>query len=367
MFRLARFTLVQFPKVLAGLLLCLGLVVTLDEGVADHVAYGTGLFQEDWPLEMDLFMDPKKFCRVEDKSKCQDVPARLSYSVNGQEDQAIDIPLLVKTRGSWRLRRDICTIPPLFLVFPEDQTQTKGTLFAGQDVLPLTTHCSSKQGRTDDYVLKEYLAYRIYNLFSEKSVRVRLAYIRYRKPNVNKLPKPHYAFFNEHFHSVAARNDAEMWETPRLNPAQADSMEMATMELFQYMIGNTDFSSLGQHNIVLLRTSKGQVTTLPFDFDFSGLVNAKYAGPDPRLPLQSNRQRLYRGFCHPDLDWDELFQRFIDKKAQVFELLDSTPGLTRRAQKSTRKFLNEFYEILDSPKLRQRNIVDACRTILEVD
>jgi hypothetical protein len=158
-----------------------------------------------------------------------------------------------------------------------------------------------------------------------------------------------------------------MWETPRLNPAQTDSMEMATMELFQYMIGNTDFSSLGQHNIVLLRTSEGRVTTLPFDFDFSGLVNAKYAGPDPRLPLQSNRQRLYRGFCHPDLDWDELFQRFIDKKVQVFELLDSTPGLTRRAQKSTRKFLHEFYEILDSPKLRQKNIVDACRTILEVD
>jgi len=367
MFRLARFTPLQFPKVLAGLLLCLGLLVTLDEGVADHVEFGTGLFLEDWPLEMDLFMDPKKFCRVEDKSKCQDIPARLSYSVNGPEDQVIDIPLLVKTRGSWRLRRDICTIPPLFLVFPEDQTQTKGTLFAGQDVLPLTTHCSSKQGRTDDYVLKEYLAYRIYNLFSEKSVRVRLAYIRYRKPNVNKLPKPHYAFFNEHFHSVAARNDAEFWETPRLNPAQTDSMEMATMELFQYMIGNTDFSSLGQHNIVLLRTSEGRVTTLPFDFDFSGLVSAKYAGPDPRLPLQSNRQRLYRGFCHPDLDWDQLFQRFIDKKAQVFELLDSTPGLTRRAQKSTRKFLNEFYKIMDSPKLRQRNIVDACRTILEVE
>jgi hypothetical protein len=367
MFRLARFTRVQFPKVLAGLVLCLGLIVALDKGVAHHVEFGTGLFLDDRPLEMDLFMDPRKLCRVEDKSQCQDVPARLSYSVKGQEDRAIDIPLLVKTRGSWRLRRDICTIPPLFLVFPEDQTQTKGTLFAGQDVLPLTTHCSSKQGRTDDYVLKEYLAYRIYNLFSEKSVRVRLASIRYRKPNVNKLPTRHYAFFNEHFHSVAARNDVELWETPRLDTALVDSMEMATMDIFQFMIGNTDFSSLSQHNIALLRTSEGRVTTLPFDFDFSGLVNAKYAGPDPSLPLMSNRQRLYRGFCHPDLDWDELFQRFIDEKAQVFELLDSTPGLTRRAQKSTRKYLNEFYEILDSPELRQKNIVDACRAILVVD
>ena len=363
MFRLARFTALQLRRVLPVLMLCLGLCVTLDKAVTDHVAYGTGLFLEDWPLEMDLFLDTRDLCRVEDKSRCQDVPARLSYSFNGQEDQSIQ--LLVKTRGSWRLRRDICTIPPLFLIFP--QGQTEGTLFAGQDVLPLTTHCSSKSGKTDDYVLKEYLAYRIYNLFSEESVRVRLAFIRYRRPNDKKPPKPHYAFLNEHFHAVAARSGAELWETPRLDLALTDPMEMATMELFQYMIGNTDFSSLGQHNMVLLRTSDGRVTAMPFDFDFSGLVNAKYAGPDPRLPLQSNRQRLYRGFCHPDLDWDELFQRFIDKKVQVFELLDSTPGLTRRAQKSTRKFLNEFYEILDSPKLRQRNIVDACRAILEVD
>jgi hypothetical protein len=144
-------------------------------------------------------------------------------------------------------------------------------------------------------------------------------------------------------------------------------MEMATMELFQYMIGNTDFSSLGQHNMVLLRSKDGEVSPLPFDFDFSGLVAAKYAGPDPRLPLQSNRQRLYRGFCHPSLDWDELFQKFIDRKADVFELLDSTPGLTKRAQKSTRKYLNDFYEILDSPKLRQKNIVGACRVNKDVD
>ena len=362
MFRVARFTTLGVKRVLPGLLLCLGLCVTSDKGVADHVPFVTGLFQEDWPLEMDLFLDTRELCRVEDKSKCPDVPARLSYPLNGQEE---NIQLLVETRGSWRLRRDICTIPPLFLIFPEEQIE--GTLFAGQDVLPLTTHCSSKSGKTDDYVLKEYLAYRIYSLFSEISVHVRLAFIRYRKPNDKKLPVPHYAFLNEHFHSVAARNGAELWETPRLDLALTDPMEMATMELFQYMIGNTDFSSLGLHNMALLRSKDGDLAPLPFDFDFSGLVAAKYAGPDPRLPLQSNRQRLYRGFCYPGLDWDELFQNFIDKRVEVFELLDETPGLTKRARKSTRKYLNEFYVILESPKKREKAIVGACREIKEVD
>ncbi len=145
--------------------------------------------------------------------------ARLSYPLDGQQNR--DIPLQVRTRGTWRLRRDICTIPPLFLVFPQEQTE--GTLFAGQDLLPLTTHCSSKYGRHDNYVLKEYLAYRIYQLFSEKSIRVR------------------------------------------------------------------------------------------------------------------------------------------DKRMRVFELIELTPGLSKRAQNSTVKYLKDFFEILDSPKKRKKMIVDACR------
>ena len=101
------------------------------------------------------------------------------------------------------------------------------------------------------------------------------------------------------------------------------------------MIGNTDFSALAQHNIMLLRTPDGRVTPLPYDFDFSGLVDADYAGPPPGLGLHSVRHRLYRGFCHPGLDWDALFQKFRDKRMQVFELLESTPGLSKKAQKIT--------------------------------
>ena len=350
-------------RVILALLLCLALMSSVDDGFADHVAYDKGLFLEELPLDMELVMNYEDLCHLEDGPDCPDIPAVLSYSSEMQENQSI--PIIVKSRGNWRLKRDNCWMPPLFLIFPEEEIS--GTLFAGQDLLPLTTHCGGRLVRNDDYVLKEYLAYRIYNLFSEKSVRVRLASTRYRKPDDEKSGNPHYAFFNEHFHSVAARNDAEIWETKILDLAQTDPMETATMELFQYMIGNTDFSELGQHNIMLLRTADGRVTTLPFDFDFSGLVYAKYAGPNPSLPLKSTKERLYRGFCHPGLDWDELFRKFTDRKAEVFDLVDSIPGLSRRAQKGTHKFLNKFYAILDSPAKRQEKIVDACRVIESPD
>ena len=353
MFRTTRFKPPQFRKALPVLLLCLGLFA-----VTANAASGTSLFIEDWPLEMDLFLDLKDLCRKGDRSICQDVSARLSYSLDGQQNQ--DIPVQVRTRGTWRLRRDICRVPLLFLIFPEDQTE--GTLFAGQDMLPLTTHCSSNRyGRDTDYVLKEYLAYRIYQLLSEKSVRVRLVYIRYRKPAEKKLPDGHYGFLNEHFLSVAARNGVELWKPESFDPTQLKPIEMATMELFQYMIGNTDFSALAQHNIILLRAPDGRVTPLPYDFDLSGLVDADYAGPPPGLGLYSVRQRRYRGFCHPGLDWDALFQKFRDRKMQVFELLESTPGLSEKAQNSTLYYLKKFYDILDSPKKRQKKIVDSCR------
>jgi hypothetical protein len=342
----------QIRNVFPGMLLCLGLFPVM--ATAD---LSTNLFIQDRPLKMDLFLNQQDLCRKKDRSVCQDATASLSYSLDGQ--QYLNLPVKVRTRGTWRLRRDVCTIPPLFLVFPEEQPAE--SLFAGQDLLPLTTHCSNRDERHDDYVLKEYLAYRIYQLFSKKSVRVRLAYIRYRKQPEDKPPRSNYSFFSEHFLSVAARTGTELWKTSSFKPTQSDPMEMATMELFQYMIGNTDFSALAQHNIVLLRAPDGQVTPLPYDFDFSGLVNASYAGPLPKLRLRSVRQRLYRGFCHPGLDWDALFQQFRDKRMDVFELLESTPGLSKSAQKSTLRYLKKFYEILDSPKKRQKKIVDYCR------
>jgi hypothetical protein len=344
--------MLQTQTVALRLALCLLLLVT-----AKSSRSGTGLFLDDQPLEIDLFLDVKGLCREEGRSSCPDVSATLSYSLDGQQHQ--DIPVLVKTRGSWRSKRDICSVPPLFLAFPEALTKT--TLFAGQDLLPLTTHCNSKHTGYDEYVLKEYLAYRIYELFTDKSVRVRLVHVRYTNPTAKKLPDRHYGFLNEHFFSVAARNGAELWKPRHFDLSQSDPMEMATMELFQYMIGNTDFSALAQHNIVLLRDPEGRVTPLPFDFDFSGLVWAEYAGPPENLPLHSVRQRFYRGFCHQGLDWDALFEIFRVQRLPVYELIESVPGLSQQVRKSTHNYLKEFYEILDSPKKRQKKIVTVCR------
>jgi hypothetical protein len=321
------------------------------------IADATPLFTDTWPLEMELLIKPADLCRLEDKTMCEELDTTLSWELDGQTSHSV--PVQVRTRGNWRLKNRICTLPPLFLEFSSDQTQ--GTLFAGQEMLPLTTHCSNKQKLPNDNVLKEYMAYRIYQLLSPVSVRVRLVHIRYSEAKRSSFYRARYGFLNEHFNSVAARNDAELWGQDELDLSQADPMEMAIMELFQYMIGNTDFSAIADHNVVLLKSSEARIIPLPFDFDFSGLVDAAYAGPPPELPLRNNRQRLYRGFCHKNLDWNELFRHFLEKETQVFELLESIPGLSSVARRSSIRYLGSFFSILNSEKKRRKYIIEACR------
>jgi hypothetical protein len=320
----------------------------------------TALFTDKAPLDFELRIDLDALCRELDQVGCEDVSATLIYRPRegGEEQFSID----VRTRGEWRLNRWNCKYPPLFLVFGDD---TPGTLLEGQDLLPLTTHCSSRNRRYQDYVLREYLAYQIYQMLTEKSVRTRLVRIRYADPSGRHRYGPYFAFLSEHFRSMADRNHARILKVDSIELSETDPMEMATMDLFQYMIGNTDWSALALHNILPIRalaaTAPTVVSPVPFDFDFSGLVSAEYATPPPDLPIKSTRQRYYRGFCNPAIDWDALFAQFQDIRPQVFDLLDELPGITRPGRRSTRAFLKDFYSTLGNPERRQKRIVDACR------
>lgn len=254
-----------------------------------------------------------------------------------------------------------CTYPPLFVEFVEDEVV--GTLFEGQFSLPLTTHCFSRRKDSAQNVLREYLAYRIYRLFSEKSVSARLAWVTYRNKSGKAESKQFPAFFTEHFESVAARNDADLFRANYISAALVDPVESTILAVFQYLIGNTDWSMLTGHNTALMRERDGSVSIVPFDFDFSGLVNARYAGPPPKLPIRRVTQRLYRGFCYAGLDWDSVYRLFIDRKPQVFGLIDEIAQWSKSSGRHARSFIEDFYGTLESPKKRRERIEESCRPL----
>jgi hypothetical protein len=205
------------------------------------------------------------------------------------------------------------------------------------------------------------LAYRIYNLLTDKSLRVRLARITYRDVGRRNRSIERYAFFTEHFDSLAARHDAEPWPTDDFLPQQADARELALLELFQYLIGNTDWSALKAHNITHIRNASGSVTAVPYDFDFAGLVNAAYAAPSPKLPIRRVTQRLFRGLCRPEWNWEALFASMQERRDAIMDLVERAPGLEVTERVEVRDYLAGFFRILDSPTERQSRIVATCR------
>jgi AAA family ATP:ADP antiporter len=319
-----------------------------------HDAFaGTSLFDSQEPLRIELEADFSSLCRGGADEGCEETPATLRYVDDAGREQTIEASL--RTRGKWRNTASHCTVPPLF-VLPRAAV---GTLFEHEAMLPLTTHCRER-GSYEQYVLKEYLAYRIYNALTDKSLRVRLARVSYRDVGRRRRVVEMYGFFTEHFATLAARHEAQL--ANEFAPTEADPRELATFGLFQYLIGNTDWSALRGHNVTQIRAATGLVTAVPYDFDFSGIVDAEYAGPPPKLPIRSVTQRLFRGFCEPSPDWPGVFEDFISRRPALAEVVAGTPGLAPESRNRVLAYVASFYDVIESPRQREEQIVTRCRT-----
>jgi hypothetical protein len=323
------------------------------QAAATPAASAQGLFDRDEPLDVGLYADLKALCRDPDRKDCADLPATLVYSEGGVEKS---VQVALRTRGRFRSTTGGCELPALFVYFGAD---TADTLFAGEKMLPLTTHCR-KGAQYEQYVVKEYLAYRIYNALTDKSLRVRLARVTYHDGSSHAEPLVRYAFFTEHFDSLARREDAVVFKPESFDLREADANELATMDLFEYMIGNTDWSAVFRHNVVLIRDTAGRPTAVPYDFDFSGLVDAEYATVAPQLKIHDVKQRVFRGGCRLDTDWERVFAAFAERRGAIFRLLDERE-LDRAARAEARHYLDSFFAVLDSPSRRAREVVAACR------
>ena len=314
------------------------------------------LFAERAPLDLELVVDEARFCRNPQGKDCADAPGTLRYRAGDGEEHAIAVSL--RARGRWREETADCRLPALFVFF--DAATAAGTPFAGERMLPLTTHCSDAASYEQN-VLEEYLAYRIYELLTTKSLRTRLARITYRSTDDSDRSTRRYAFFTEHFDSLAARQSATVWRTDAVDADLFDAQELATLAVFQYLIGNTDWSAVYGHNIMTLRTAEGSVTAVPFDFDYSGLVAAAYAGPPPGLPIRTVKQRIFRGFCEPRPDWSAVFATFAAQRGAIAELPATIPGLDPKDQARALLYIDSFFAVLDAPERRTERIVEACR------
>ena len=303
--------------------------------------------------------------RREDRSDedSEERPAHLEWINPDGSTAPQDIQ--IQTRGNFRLSSRNCDFPPLRLNVKKGDV--KGTLFEGQDKLKLVGVCKLNQDYWQQYVLAEYLVYRMFNLLSPLSFRVRMAEITYVDESGEDETFTRQAFLLEDDSDMAKRNASVKWDWQggQLNPVLQDRNQAILVELFQYMVGNTDWSGVEMHNMELIRDPNGRPFTVPFDFDFTGIVDARYAVPDQSLPIRSVRVRHFRGFCPDQLNRPpEAYQAVIgllqEKKEEMYDLWRNQEGLDPGRLKDTLEYLDDFYEILDRPDRFQRDILDKC-------
>lgn len=282
-------------------------------------------------------------------------PITLSYL--GSDSTLISVPIRSRTRGNFRRAKGNCIYPPLFLDI--SKKNRRGTIFKQQDRMKLVMPC-----RGDEYVLKEYYVYKLYNLISPKSFRAQLVKLILDDPELKAKDKgPFFGILLEEEDQMAARNNSISIEKQLIRPEQTNRNDFLNMAVFQYMIGNTDWSVQYRQNIKLIAPdSLSRTFTVPYDFDLAGIVRAPYAKPAEELNLRSIRQRRYRGFCMEEMDgFANVFLYFNELKEDIYSLYTESEFLDPKYIRSTLGYLDEFYKTINDVKEVRREFQYPCQ------
>jgi len=287
---------------------------------------------------------------------------RLHHTDDAGASKEFDIK--ISARGRYRLQKTVCPFAPLRLNFKK--SQTKGTLFEKQDKLKLVTHCKNDSGLYEQLMLREYLAYQVLNQVTNISFRARLLKVTYQDIDERKPQRTAYGFFVEHKDRLAKRLDLKAIEVARTRVSQLEPAHTNLISVFHYLIGNTDFSPIRGsketccHNHELIGKDGDLAYSVPYDFDQSGIVDAHYAGANPRFRLSSVRQRLYRGRCANNQFLDENLEKFQQQRDAILALPNEQPGLSERTRKDLLKYMQQFYGVIDAPKKVERRLIKKC-------
>ena len=291
------------------------------------------------------------------------LPGQWTYTTAAGTTQRLDVS--IRTRGLFR--REFCELPPLQLNFRKQQV--KKTLFAGQDKLKVVSPCQDG-ARSQQHVVLEYLAYRSFEILTDKSFGTRLIRLSYVDSDEKKTPWTDLVFVIEDDGDMAKRLDLTRLKVVSNRFDQMDHPTTALVDLFQLLIANNDYSVLRSeegreccHNseILALKDNADVRIPVPYDFDLSGLVDTKYAAPPSYLPTRFVTTRYYRGLCQPPGVLEDAIAHVQSKREDIFALFTNQRELEPRTKKKTLKFIENYFEILDNPKRVKKEIAGRCR------
>lgn len=322
-------------------------------GYVGYAQQKSPVFLNDQPLEIAFEAELSKI-KHEDEDSIY-FPSVMSFK---NADGTLDsVRIGIRARGNFR--RKHCTLPPLRIkIHKEDR---KG-MFAGVKSMKLVLPCQDTKV-SNELILREYLCYQLYEPITPYVLSTRLVNISLtetsRKTEVLNL----VGFLIEDDDDAARRLGSKVVNSDKVSPFMLQDTCAIRFDLFQFMIGNTDFSTAYFHNTKVFRTKANVLIPVAYDFDMSGIVSAPYATVNPDLGIDNVRQRVYRGFCRGDGVAASVRSEYLANESVILSVLDKNQSLfSEKEMARIKKYMNDFFSVMRSDNLYKQRIAQACRT-----
>ncbi len=335
------------------MLLALGLALIAGDTRAQ------ALFRDEAALKLTITTNLRDLMRERDSTELRWFGAELGYAGEGGADTRV--PVEIRARGHFRRQARNCAFPPLFL--RASRAARDSSILRGNPRLKIVTPCRPAVAEYQQYILLEFLLYRTYSLVNEVHHRTRLIDVTYRDSTDRVKPITVTSFLLEIEDEVADEHDLELVDLTGAVFEDVKPEVLNRLSLFEYWIGNTDWSLGALHNITLFRGPDGYVP-VAYDFDWSGAVNARYSFPQATLGIRTVRERLHRGPCRDVLQWAPTIAHYQSIKPAV-DSIWAMPvlGLDEKKRADTKAYLDQLWPVLSDPRKFQRAVIDICQKV----
>lgn len=282
------------------------------------------------------------------------IDSEIIYQLNNGNWNTLKVQL--RRRGKNRLKN--CYFPPIKVKVKK--SASKNTPFEGHKNFKIVLPCLLEKDNNDN-VVKEYLVYKLFEVISPYHFKARLLNIEFEDIRGGKNKSYELkGILTEDDKHVAKRLDGKVYDRS-MHPLNQEPLSSIRNAFFQFMIGNTDFSTAYQHNIKVIYINNAMVP-LPFDFDMSGFINTSYAAAS--IHVNSVTERKYRGFIRDQKLLEQVRQEFIHNKEKLLAVMDDNSKYFSNLEEfnDARDYLLSFFKIMENNQNFKKEILDQART-----
>jgi hypothetical protein len=303
-------------------------------------------------VDLTIEWDFKQFMKGKMSNNYQ--PAVLSYM--NKDSFSFRRQIEIKPRG--KMRREVCYYPPLKVKLSKKDLANEGLLPFNN--LEIVINCRSN-GQYEQFVLREYIAYKLYNLLTDNSYRVQLAKFRFVDTGKKNKDFESIGYLIEDNDELEHRQKGKIVKPRMFSPEKVEADNYELFCVFQFMIGNTDWYVYNLHNVKIMGVEgQTQPYVVPYDFDYSGFVKTPYSIPHEKLGIKDVTERFYQGLCRNKEQTEKTLQIFRNKKEEIMTMVAEFPHFNDHSRKHTIDYLESFYEIVENDKKKENMIFEHC-------